>query len=82
MEQDEKLGILVANLGKQDPLRRQVGGTHYLNFKIQPVEFIEKNTLSFLSINSNNIPLNENRADKEIKTNVVFVSENPFLKNR
>ena len=48
MERDEKLGILAVNLGRQDSLRSQVGGTHYLNFKIQPVEFIEKNTLSFL----------------------------------
>jgi len=26
----------------------QVGGDHYKNFKIQPVEFITKNKLSFL----------------------------------
>lgn len=29
-------------------LKRQVGGTHYLDFVIQPVEFITKNKLSFL----------------------------------
>tara|TARA_A100001201_G_scaffold104468_1_gene89564 strand:- start:8 stop:244 length:237 start_codon:yes stop_codon:yes gene_type:complete len=27
---------------------RQVGGKHYTNFKIQPIEFIRKNKLSFI----------------------------------
>jgi hypothetical protein len=31
-----------------DPLKSQVGGSHYMGMKIQPVEFIEKNGLSFL----------------------------------
>jgi hypothetical protein len=31
-----------------EPLDVQVGGNHYKGFKIQPVEFIEKNELSFL----------------------------------
>ena len=29
------------------PLNRQVGGNHYKNFAIQPVEFIQKNKLGF-----------------------------------
>ena len=28
--------------------KRQVGGRHYTNFKIQPIEFIRKNNLSFI----------------------------------
>lgn len=31
-----------------DPLQQQVGGSHYKNFKVQPVEFIAKNRLGFL----------------------------------
>jgi hypothetical protein len=31
-----------------EALKVQVGGNHYKNFAIQPVEFIEKNNLSFL----------------------------------
>ena len=31
-----------------NPLNIQVGGTHYKNFKIQPIEFIQKNNLSFI----------------------------------
>ena len=27
---------------------RQVGGKHYTSFKIQPIEFIRKNNLSFI----------------------------------
>ena len=30
------------------PLPEQIGGSHYKDFPIQPVEFIEKNNLSFL----------------------------------
>lgn len=30
------------------PLQKQVGGTHYKQFPIQPVEFITKNELGFL----------------------------------
>ena len=29
------------------PQERQIGGTHYKNFRIQPYEFISKNNLSF-----------------------------------
>ena len=31
-----------------NPLNIQVGGSHYKNFKIQPIEFIQKNNLSFI----------------------------------
>lgn len=31
-----------------DPLETQVGGTHYINCKIQPVEYITVNKLNFL----------------------------------
>ena len=31
-----------------DPLKTQVGGSHYKDFKIQPIEFITANNLSFL----------------------------------
>lgn len=33
------------------PLERQVGGTHYKDFKIQPVEFIHTNGIGFLQGN-------------------------------
>lgn len=42
-------------LGKQDvgvqmtnPYKKQIGGTHYKIWKIQPVAFIRKNNLSFI----------------------------------
>lgn len=31
-----------------NPLNKQIGGSHYKNFKIQPIEFIQKNNLSFI----------------------------------
>jgi hypothetical protein len=31
-----------------NPLKTQVGGSHYKDFPIQPVEFIHKNRLSFI----------------------------------
>ena len=34
--------------GNGNPLSEQIGGSHYKDFKIQPVEFIEANKLSFL----------------------------------
>lgn len=34
-----------------DALDKQVGGNHYQNFMIQPVEFIVKNDISFLEGN-------------------------------
>jgi hypothetical protein len=33
------------------PQDRQVGGSHYKNFRIQPYEFISKNNLSFFQGN-------------------------------
>ena len=33
---------------KDNPLKTQIGGDHYKHFKIQPVEFITANKLSFL----------------------------------
>ena len=33
---------------KSNPLDYQVGGSHYKDYPIQPVEFITKNKLSFL----------------------------------
>jgi hypothetical protein len=32
----------------KNSLDRQVGGTHYKSFELQPVEFITRNKLSFL----------------------------------
>jgi len=32
----------------ESALNRQVGGEHYKNFKIQPIEFITANKLSFI----------------------------------
>ena len=32
----------------ESALKKQVGGTHYKHFPIQPVEFITRNGLSFL----------------------------------
>ena len=37
-----------AAAAKRTPLDRQVGGMHYKNFPIQPVEFAHKNKLTFL----------------------------------
>ena len=34
--------------GYKTPLSRQIGGSHYKDFPIQPVEFITKNKLNFL----------------------------------
>lgn len=31
-----------------DPLERQVGGSHYRDMKIQPIEFIHANGLGFI----------------------------------
>jgi hypothetical protein len=30
-----------------DPINRQVGGGHYLDYEIQPIEFIQKNRVPF-----------------------------------
>lgn len=31
-----------------NPLNKQIGGNHYKQFKIQPIEFITKNNLGFI----------------------------------
>ena len=36
---------------KENPLNTQVGGAHYKDFAIQPVEFITKNNLGFIQGN-------------------------------
>ncbi len=36
---------------KDEPLVKQVGGNHYKNFIIQPVEFIVKNDIDYLEGN-------------------------------
>ena len=36
---------------KQRPLDSQIGGTHYKDFAIQPIEFIHKNKISFAAGN-------------------------------
>lgn len=33
---------------KKNPLETQVGGNHYKNYAIQPVEFVTRNRLAFL----------------------------------
>ena len=38
-------------LEKAFPQLRQIGGSHYKNFHIQPYEFISKNNLSFFQGN-------------------------------
>ena len=35
----------------KNSLCKQVGGNHYINFKIQPIEFIYANCLSFIEGN-------------------------------
>ena len=39
---------LKAHRSTESALDRQVGGEHYKNFKIQPIEFITANKLSFI----------------------------------
>lgn len=36
------------SISQSSPLERQIGGSHYKKFKIQPAEFNEVNGLSFL----------------------------------
>ena len=42
----------MTNNGYTDPLAKQVGGSHYKDFKIQPVEFIVANNIGFLEGNA------------------------------
>ena len=43
-----KKGTLKAHRGHLKATDRQVGGKHYKNFKIQPIEFITANNLNFI----------------------------------
>ena len=43
-----KKGTLKAHRGHLKATDRQVGGKHYKNFKIQPIEFITANNLNFV----------------------------------
>lgn len=39
------------NRGLGTPLERQVGGSHYVDMKIQPVEFIHANNIGYFEAN-------------------------------
>ena len=39
---------LKAHRSTESALNKQVGGSHYKDFKIQPIEFITANNLSFI----------------------------------
>ena len=39
---------LEADTATERATERQIGGNHYTHFKIQPIEFITKNKLSFI----------------------------------
>jgi hypothetical protein len=43
-----KKGTLKAHRGHLKATDRQIGGKHYKNFKIQPIEFITANNLNFI----------------------------------
>ena len=40
------------SLEKNNPLQTQVGGTHYKDLKIQPIEFIHANNIPFCEANA------------------------------
>ena len=40
------------SLEKNNPLQTQVGGTHYKDYKIQPLEFIHANNIPFCEANA------------------------------
>ena len=42
------MSSLKADTATERATERQIGGTHYTHFKIQPIEFITKNKLSFI----------------------------------
>ena len=46
-----KKGTIKAHRGLLKATQRQIGGKHYKDFKIQPIEFITKNKLSFIQGN-------------------------------
>ena len=43
--------ILKPHRATERATQRQIGGNHYKDFKIQPIEFITKNKLSFIQGN-------------------------------
>lgn len=43
--------MVMASLEKNNPLQSQVGGSHYKDLKIQPVEYIHANGFDFLTGN-------------------------------
>tara|TARA_Y100001970_G_scaffold52964_1_gene66994 strand:+ start:198 stop:440 length:243 start_codon:yes stop_codon:yes gene_type:complete len=46
-----KKGTLKPHRATERATQRQIGGKHYKDFKIQPIEFITKNKLSFIQGN-------------------------------
>ena len=46
-----KKGTLKAHRGHLQATEKHIGGKHYKDFKIQPIEFITKNKLSFIQGN-------------------------------
>ena len=48
---DKEFVDLQAEYDKHDALRKQEGGNHYKDMKIQPVEFITANNLGFIEGN-------------------------------
>jgi len=50
-EEDELNAIVRKLEGDDNPLNKQIGGTHYSEMAIQPVEFITANNLGFLEGN-------------------------------
>lgn len=43
--------VEVVDSKNKNPLQTQVGGNHYKDFKIQPIEFIHANNLDFMAAN-------------------------------
>jgi len=38
----------ITSINSANPLEKQIGGSHYKDFEIQPIEFIQKNKLDFI----------------------------------
>ena len=53
VKRDERLGVIHPVTGSvgTSALEKQVGGNHYKQFPIQPVEFINANNLSYMQGN-------------------------------
>lgn len=50
MDSEVKYGV-TAMCESTNPLNKQVGGSHYKEFKIQPIEFIHANSIPFCEAN-------------------------------